>query len=43
VMGDHLLLAPPFIITESQVDDLVRILDEAIAAVEKGLPAALKG
>jgi len=43
VMGDHLLLAPPFIINESQVDDLVRILDEAVAAVEKGLPAALRG
>jgi len=42
VEGDHLLMAPPFIITESQVDDLVAILDEAIGAVEKGLPAELR-
>ena len=43
VAGDHLLLAPPFIITESQVDDLLAILDEAIGAVERALPAELKG
>ncbi len=42
VLGDHFLLAPPFIITESQVDDLVAILDEAITAVEAGLPADLR-
>ncbi len=43
VAGDHILLAPPFVITASQVDDLVGILDEAIGAVERGLPAALRG
>jgi adenosylmethionine-8-amino-7-oxononanoate aminotransferase len=41
VEGDHILMAPPFIITESQVDDLLLILDEAIGAVEKGLPVEL--
>ena len=34
VHGDHLLLAPPFIITESQIDDMVTILEETIQAVE---------
>jgi adenosylmethionine-8-amino-7-oxononanoate aminotransferase len=33
VRGDHILLAPPFIITEEQIDQLVGILDEAIAEV----------
>jgi adenosylmethionine-8-amino-7-oxononanoate aminotransferase len=42
VAGDHILLAPPFIITASQVDDLVGILDEAITAVERALPAELR-
>ena len=42
VEGDHILMAPPFIITESQVDDLLAILDEAITAVENGLPADLR-
>jgi adenosylmethionine-8-amino-7-oxononanoate aminotransferase len=35
VRGDHLLLAPPFVITERQIDDLVAILAEAIAEVSK--------
>ncbi len=43
VAGDHLLLAPPFIITEGQVDDLLGILNEAIGAVEKALPPGLRG
>jgi len=43
VAGDHLLLAPSFIITASQVDDFVGILDEAITAAEKALPAELRG
>jgi len=42
VAGDHILLAPPFIITESQVDDLLAILDEAITAVERSLPPELR-
>jgi adenosylmethionine-8-amino-7-oxononanoate aminotransferase len=43
VAGDHILLAPPFINTASQVDDLVAILDESITAVERALPAELRG
>ena len=39
VRGDHILLAPPFIITEEQVDQLVRILDEAIAEVSAEVSA----
>lgn len=34
VRGDHSLLAPPFIITEDQIDELVAILDETIEEVE---------
>lgn len=34
ISGDHLLLAPPFVITEEQIGDLVDILEEAIMAVE---------
>ena len=33
VSGDHILLAPPFIITKEQIDELVKILREAIEAV----------
>ena len=33
VRGDHILLAPPFIISKEQIDQLVGILDEAIADV----------
>lgn len=32
-----------FRITDSQVDDLLAILDEAIGAVERALPAELRG
>ncbi len=32
-VGDHILLAPPFIIEDHQVDELVTKLDRAIAAV----------
>jgi adenosylmethionine-8-amino-7-oxononanoate aminotransferase len=34
VKGDHTLLAPPFIITKDEIDELVGILDESIAEVE---------
>ena len=39
VHGDHILVAPPFIITEEQIDKIVKILDESIAEIteEKGL------
>ena len=33
IQGDHSLLAPPFTITEGQIDDMVAILDEAVAEV----------
>ena len=29
--GDHVLLAPPFIITDDQIDELVGKLDTAIS------------
>ena len=31
--GDHVLLAPPFIITEDQVEELVEKLNSAIKTV----------
>ena len=39
VHGDHIVIAPPFIITEEQIDEIVKILDESIAEIteEKGL------
>jgi adenosylmethionine-8-amino-7-oxononanoate aminotransferase len=41
-LGDHLLYAPPLIITSAQVDDLIAILDESLSVVsaELGLQAA---
>lgn len=38
--GDMILLAPPLIITRSQIDDTVAILHEAVAAVQQELKAA---
>lgn len=35
INGDHILLAPPFIITEAQIDELVEILRESIIAVQR--------
>jgi adenosylmethionine-8-amino-7-oxononanoate aminotransferase len=35
--GDMVLMSPPLIITKEQVDDLVRILDESVSAVEAKL------
>jgi len=35
INGDHILLAPPLIIEESQIDDMVIIIRDAIAAVAK--------
>ncbi len=37
IRGDHSLLAPPFIITETQIDEMVAVLDAAIQAVAKEL------
>ncbi|HEX2283037.1 MAG TPA: aminotransferase class III-fold pyridoxal phosphate-dependent enzyme, partial [Thermomicrobiales bacterium] len=39
VAGDHLLYAPPLIITRDQVDEMVRILDESLTAVAMDLAA----
>jgi len=39
VNGDHVLIAPPFIITEGEIDRLVAILDEAISKASEGLRA----
>jgi adenosylmethionine-8-amino-7-oxononanoate aminotransferase len=37
IKGDMILMAPPFIITRSQIDDIMAILQDAIAAVEEDL------
>ena len=37
VNGDHILIAPPFIITEGEIEKLVAILDEAIGETERSL------
>ena len=36
-MGDHILLAPPFIATEDQLDSLVDILGRSIETVLAGV------
>ncbi len=38
IKGDHLLFAPPFIITEEQIDQLVAILDQMFTEVAKDIP-----
>lgn len=35
--GDHILIAPPYIITEEQIDEIVDIIDKSIRDVEKEL------
>ena len=40
VAGDHLLFAPPLVISEAQVDEVVGILDESFTAVENELSVA---
>ena len=37
VRGDDILIGPPFIITESQIDEIMEILDETITEVEEEL------
>jgi len=37
-LGDMTLMSPPLIITKEQVDDVIRIMDEALTAMEKELP-----
>ncbi|MCX7635560.1 MAG: hypothetical protein N2Z74_07440, partial [Syntrophales bacterium] len=38
VTGDHVLIAPPFTITERQIDTLVEILAAAIGEVASEIP-----
>jgi adenosylmethionine-8-amino-7-oxononanoate aminotransferase len=33
VRGDHVMIAPPFIVTDEQMDEIVTILVEALSAV----------
>jgi len=35
IRGDHILLAPPLIITQEQIDERVRILDQTFTEVER--------
>lgn len=37
VNGDHLLIAPPYIITETQIDEMMEILNSAIVALTNEL------
>jgi len=37
VAGEHLLYAPPLVMTREQVDEVVKILDESMSAVESDL------
>jgi adenosylmethionine-8-amino-7-oxononanoate aminotransferase len=39
VAGDHLLYAPPLIVNQDQVDEMVLILDESLSAVAADLLA----
>lgn len=40
--GDHLLLGPPLVITSSEIEELLMILDDGIAAVEREFVGACK-
>jgi len=40
VAGDAILLAPPLVIAREQIDEMVGILDAALAAVEGQLKSA---
>jgi adenosylmethionine-8-amino-7-oxononanoate aminotransferase len=42
VHGDHVLLAPPFIVTESDIDTIVERLGEALDAAIASLPGPAK-
>jgi len=35
-LGDHTLVAPPFIIEKQEIDEMVSIIDRSISEVEKG-------
>ena len=34
ILGDHILLTPPFIMTEQHADEITSVLDESVKAVE---------
>jgi len=40
VLGDMVLLAPPVIISEAQVNDILNILDDSLGEIEKSLAGA---
>jgi len=40
IKGDHLLLAPPFIITEDQIDKMVSILDQTFTEISREIAFA---
>ena len=37
VCGDHVMVAPPFIVTDEQMDEIVAILAEALGAALSGV------
>jgi adenosylmethionine-8-amino-7-oxononanoate aminotransferase len=39
VLGDMVLLAPPLVISESQVNDVLNIIDDSLSEIEKQLGA----
>jgi len=43
VRGDHVLLAPPYIVTEAQLDELIDKLSRAIDAALPGVASRLRG
>jgi adenosylmethionine-8-amino-7-oxononanoate aminotransferase len=42
-MGDHLLIAPPFIITKEEIDEAVAILKKTLDTVYAGLERDVNG
>ena len=42
IAGDHILLAPPFIITQNEMDLMFHKLDESLTQVEKKLEDLMK-
>lgn len=43
VMGDHILIGPPFIVTKEQIDEIVGILDETLSELEDDLRSYIAG
>jgi len=35
--GDHVLIAPPLIVTAAQIDEIIELLDDTLASVTRGL------